>query len=309
MSIVQVKPIEKVKWHGKTGEDDFTRPKKGQIAMDRDTGRWKTGLTEEEIIEYGKKLNLNLSDAYDPEDTDSFWVSSQGALVLNNSTMIFDTSKPRDYVKVANLKASERVANSLKEYEEGKFPFATHVIFDEESETAIKATKIQLNQRAFAIVMKMSLDEKCDVVQILANKNIRGRSANFADVEIQALIDKDPAEFIRCATLDKGNITIHALILEALDKNILTREGSAIMYMGNVLAMNEEDAITYFEEPNNQNLKTTMLSKVLGLRKNTIVKPKPETVKTSVVETIVVPVETVNAPVVEEKKVEDKEKK
>ena len=280
MSIVIVKPIDVEKWHGKKGEEDFTRTKRNQILVDGQTGKWCTGLTEEEAKKYGDLLGVNLSDDYKPDDLDCFWTSSAGLCELKNTTMTFDTSKPRDFVKVANLRANKFVANSLKELEEGKFPFASHVIFDEEAEVEQKSTKINQHKKCYELTNSMTLDEKYDIVLILANKNIRGRSANLADVEIDNIINDKPLEFIKYATMDRAKTTIHGIILEALLKNILTQEGTSIMYMGNPIATDVEDAVKYFEDPNNQNFKTTILSKILGGRpSNKVVRTevKPET--------------------------------
>ena len=53
--------------------------------------------------------------------------------------MIFDTSNPLDFIKMRVCKASRFVANSWKEFEEGLFPEATHVIFDESEEIEEKS--------------------------------------------------------------------------------------------------------------------------------------------------------------------------
>lgn len=57
--------------------------------------------------------------------------------------MILDDTIALEFVKIKVLKASKFVANSLKDWENGLYPEATHVIYDESEEVGIKATKIQ----------------------------------------------------------------------------------------------------------------------------------------------------------------------
>jgi len=86
---------------------------------------------------------------------------------LPNATKIFDTNKPLDEIAIKMLKASELVANSLKEYEEGKFPFATHVIFDEREEVQIKASKISIKKEAIIESSKLSRVKKLNLLELL----------------------------------------------------------------------------------------------------------------------------------------------
>ena len=46
--IIQVRPIEVKKWHGKTGNESFTRTKIIQALVDPETVAYQTGLTTEE---------------------------------------------------------------------------------------------------------------------------------------------------------------------------------------------------------------------------------------------------------------------
>lgn len=260
--LVEVRPLPQTKWHGKKDKESFAQPKAIEVLYDSNTGKYATGLTEEEAIEYGKKLGVDLSSDYDTESPHPFWSSKASWITLPNSTSLFDTSKPRDFVKVKNMKASKFVANSQKEYDEGKYPDATHVIFDEEEQASQDASKIQLKYKAIQIAMKMSNEDKVSMVQVLSNKSIKGRSANFIDKEIDAVIDTRAADFIRYATMGRDEVTVRAQVLEMLTKGILTKEASSIYYMGDLIGMDYEDAVKWFKDPNNQKLKVILLEQL-----------------------------------------------
>ena len=61
MAIVKIKPIEREKWHGKKGNESFTRPTTIRALVNVDSMTYATGLTEEEAKEYGEKLKIDLS--------------------------------------------------------------------------------------------------------------------------------------------------------------------------------------------------------------------------------------------------------
>lgn len=259
---VEVRPIESKKWHKKTGKESFAQPKVIEVLYDTNTGKYATGLTPEETKDYSVKLGLDLSDMFNPDVPHPYWSSKAAQIKLENHTMIFDTERPIDFIKVKNMKASKYVANSLKELEEGKFPHATHVIFDEEEEISAKASKIQIKNKANELALKMSSDEKINIVQILSSKSLRGRSNNFIDVEIDSIITEKPEEFIRYAQMDKQQVYTRAAILEAIHKNILTKEATHIYYMGELIGIDYEAAVDWFMNPQNSKIKVSILEKL-----------------------------------------------
>lgn len=260
--LVEVRPIEGKKWHGKTGKDSFTQPKSIEVLLDTATGKYATGLTEEEAKKYGGILGVDLSDTFNPEEPHPFWGSQSARIKLPNQTMIFDTSKPSDYVKVKNLKASKFVANSIKELNEGIFPEAEFVIFDEQEEIEIKASKIQKRNKCVKVLSSLTVDQKVDIVQILSKKSVRNRSQDFIDVEIDAIINEQPDEFLKYVNMDKTETYIRAAILEGINKNALQKEGNAIFYMGDKIANDYEECVKLFLDPQNSKLKVSLLEKI-----------------------------------------------
>lgn len=268
MARVELRPIpsKEQPWHGKTGEESFKVPSKCDVLVNADTNTYATGLTDAEAKEYGAILGLDLSNKFDRSTIHPTWTSNAFTIILGEATQVFDTTKPRDFVKVKILKASKLVANSMKEYEMGEFPYATHVIDDEQQEMERKASKIESKTMAWELMPKLSMEDKCDIIQILRNKSLRNKPASFVNVEIDEIINENAAEFIKFAKMNKETTFIHALIKEALYRNVLTKEGNAIHFMGDFLAASEDDAITYFKDPNQQRLKATIIGKMGGSR-------------------------------------------
>ena len=200
---VEVRPIETKKWHKKIGKESFKRPIKISALVDPNTMEYATGLDEKEAKEYGSKLKQDLSAVFNPEIPHSFWDSKMAVVKLENNTMFFDTDIPIKFVIVKMLKASKYVANSLKEYQEGLYPYATHVIFDEAEEVEVKASKVALHNKAVIECSKLSRDRKVQMILILAGKNLKGKSEDFVEVELSELVESQTEVVLRFITRDK----------------------------------------------------------------------------------------------------------
>jgi len=258
---VEVRPIETKKWHGKTGQETFAQPLVLEALYDVKTGKYATGLSEEDRIRLEQTTGFDLSDTY-TDKPHPFWGSQAGKIKLPYRTSIFDSTIPLEEIKIKILKASKFVANSLKEYNEGLFPDAAFVIFDEAEEAKIAATKIQIKRKANQLATKMSSDEKVNIIQILAGKSMRKQSQDFLDVEIDKLIEEDVTTFVKYAKMDTSITYIRASILEGIHRNILTKEGNAILYMGDRIGFNVDEAVNYFADPQNQQIKASILAKL-----------------------------------------------
>lgn len=261
-TLVEIRPIETKKWHGKTGPESFTRPKTLQALVDTNSMSYATGLNSDEILELNKKVNYDLNNHFDSQSPHPFWDSPMSKVKLENHTMFFDISQPLNYIKVKILKASKFVANSMTEYEEGLFPEATHVIFDEAEQAEVQATKVQNEEDAILEASKMTKDRKIEIILALGGKNLKGQSDNFVKVELSKIIKKDTEEFLRYAKMDKETLSSYALVLEALQKSVLKKDGHKIFYMDANIGMDEMDVAKYLLDDENQELQIRIMAQV-----------------------------------------------
>lgn len=261
-TLVEVRPIERAKWHGKTGEESFQRPKKFQVLVDTDSMNYATGLTEEEIQALNEKVKYDLSANFDSETPHPFWDSPMAMFKMDNNTMFFDISQPLNYIKVKNMKASKYIANSQADYEEGLYPEATHVIFDESVQVELRATKIERNTQAIIAASTMSKDRKIQIILALSDKNMKGQSDSFINVELRKIIDNDTDEFLRYTSMKPEELSNYSLVLEALQKSVLRKDGHKILYHESILGMDTVDVAKYLMLPDNQDLKIRLMSQV-----------------------------------------------
>lgn len=261
---VEIRPLPIKKWHGKKDGESFAQPKSIEALYDDTIGGLATGLTKEEEVEYGKKLGMNIDNSFNPEVAHPFWGSKAAWVYLVNRTLVLDDKKAIDYVKIKMLKASKRVANSMAEWEANMWPDATHVIFDEQEEIALRASKVEIKNKAVGLLGKMTLQDKINVVMILSEKSVKNQSADFIAVEMDEIItNKDKVQqFLDLMELGRTDVSIKASIEEMISKNILTKEGGSYYYMGELISMDKGGLVDYFKDPNNQQIKTIMLNRL-----------------------------------------------
>jgi len=260
--MVEIRPVDKSKWHGKKDKESFAQPIVIEALIDANTGKFATGLTPEQEAKYSKEMGVDLSPVFTGQPH-PFWNSKAAWVYLPNRTLVLDPQKPHEFVKIAVCKASKYVANSLKEYEANQFPDATHIIYDEEQEVEVKALSTSQKQDAYSMLSKMTGDDKANVLHILTGKSARGKSDNYLNAKIGTEIEANAAEFTRVASMGKEEVSNRAKVLELQFKNILTKEvGGGIYYMGQQIAANFEDAVAWFKDPNNQRMKISIMEKL-----------------------------------------------
>jgi len=264
MSIVEVKPIERETWHGKKGKDSFKRPVVIEALVNANTGQYASGLTEKEREELSKLTGYDLSVNYIQGKAHPFWNSKVGAVKLNDGTTVFDTDRPLDRIKVAILKASYLVANSMEEFKEGKFPHAIFYIYDEAEKIKLKARKAAIKKKAVIELSKISRARKTEILQIITGVSKRKQSDDYIEVTLDEILDQTGGaeKVLNLIGRDKTRTATHAMILEAIHNNILRKEGSAIYYMDDQLGFDLESTIDYLSDKKNQALKVKILEEL-----------------------------------------------
>lgn len=263
MAIVEVKPIEKERWHGKKEKDAFARPITIEALISIATGQFATGLDQETREKLEAKTGYNLSPDYQVGKPHDFWNSPAAQVKLAHKTNIFNTDKPLDEIKLSILKESDLVANSQKELDDGLFPEALFVIFNEQEEIEILASAAAIKRNVIIESSKLSASRKAELVQILLNISVRNQSNDYIDLKLDEAIDQaGPTRVLALIKRDKKRTALHALVLEALYKNILRKEGAGIYYMDDQLGFDTESTLDYFENTQNQAMKAQILEKL-----------------------------------------------
>lgn len=252
-SRVEVRPLDREKWHRKTGKESFMQPQTIEALADVEKMEYAVDFSDQDRKFFkDKKVRYDLSLHYDPEVPHPFWGTKTARVKLENKTMFFNKALPLDRVKIGIMKGSRYVANSKKEWNEGLYPDATHFIHDESEEAEAKASKVELSDTAIIECSKLAPERKIQLIKVLTGGNMKNQSPDFITVKIRELIDKNPALVLKTINRNKKEIATLALVYEAIDKGILRKDGHNIKYLDSVLGMDEEEVVKYFMDDKNQ---------------------------------------------------------
>jgi hypothetical protein len=133
MAIVEVKPIERQRWHGKTGKDSFSRPVSISTPVSVITGQYATGLTEEDRERLEKITGYDLSPEYNVGKPHSFWGQAVSKVKLEDKTNIFNTDLPINEIKVKNETQNKEIRPKTSEKNSSNNP-QKKVVFTEKDE-------------------------------------------------------------------------------------------------------------------------------------------------------------------------------
>jgi len=260
--LIKIKPIEKTRWHGKEGKESFSQPSKIKALYDPTNGRYATGLSEKDKERLEKITGFNLSDFFNPNEPHEFWDSDAATVTLPNHTFVLNLEIPLDEIKYNILKASKFIANSEQDLQDGLYPEATHIIFDETEQVRIKATKVQQKLEVYKRVLKLSKAVKMQIILILSKKQAVGLNDEQIDIEIDELVQQNPVGILDLLSKPKNYIATKATIIEATYKGILTQRNKSYYYMDELIGEDIEEAVDYLLDVKHQQLKTILLSKI-----------------------------------------------
>ncbi len=264
-NIVTIKPLDIEKWHGKKGADSFSQPKKYCPLYSDEIGGYDTNLNDDDLKRLSNLIpNRDLSNIYDPSKPHPFWGSSEVVVKLPNHAVTFDTSKPLDFIKVAYLKSPrfKYVANSVKDWEQGLYPEATHVIYDEEEEIEKKSKVYSNKSDAWTLVASLTMEEKRNIAQIVYNKPVRKASENTLMTIIGEAIESDIERFLSYARMNKAELHLRALINEASFRGVIIKKNSNLYFMDELIGVNIDDAVKFLSDKQNQSIKATIIAKI-----------------------------------------------
>lgn len=263
MAQVHVKPIDTTRWHGKSSREFASSPVKIEAFLDPATNKYATGLTEAEKNELELLTGYDLSDNYIAGRPHPFYSKKVGTVVLRDETNIFDSTNTLDRIKIALMRDSHLIANSQAALDNGEYPYAKFVIYDEQEEIAEKASKSSLIKKVYQGSSKLTPAKKADIVLIALGESVKKQSNDYIEVRFDDALETIGAErMLGLMESDPKFTSMQAVVLEGLQKNILRKEGSSIYYMDAFIAFDVSSAVEYFLDKNNQSMKATILEKI-----------------------------------------------
>lgn len=258
--IVEVRTIDKDKWHGQKGATDFDKGDRIECAVYK--GQFMTGLTREEQLYLEARTKYDLSNTYNLIDVHPFYQTRIGQFVLENGTMLLDLSNPLEYIKFKMITTHYMVYSSLEAIQRNDKPEATHYIFNEEDSNTKEVAKVQFIKRVDEMYNALTVNQRKQVYcitfeadpKMLSDEIIEAKLINYKISNTAAFHDilNQPAEII----LNKS------LVIMGVNRNIISRDDAGYRYADTQLGYDLDTASKFMAEPVNQLIKARIIEHI-----------------------------------------------
>lgn len=215
------------------------------------TGVPYTGLSKDDQERLEKELNY-ANGALSPHG--SFWDTF--AVKLGKEDLILNTERPEDELKYLFLKGHKRVATGLK----GIQPGHDYVLINRNSEAEESNRLNKIKRDAYRELDKMSIEDMRKCLRLFGVKSDT-ISNELVEAKISEFIEATPQKFLT-AWVSNPNKEIQFLIEEAIAKNVIRRNRTQYTYGTDTIANGIEEAIAYFKDKKNQDIKMAVLNEI-----------------------------------------------
>jgi hypothetical protein len=247
MSKVVLRPLAKDAWSGVTKYKNcyedigpyYTR-----------SGAIYTGLADETAERLGKKLGVDLSPG--SEYWNTFYIRTVG------KDIILDLEDPMDELKYHFLKNHKRVKDSIF----ANKATANFVLVNQEEESKKTNLFNRVKREASREFDKMTTEEMRKALRIYG-KSAENVAADVVENRLYDLVEGDPQGFLDKWVNNKNRETQY-LIERAISMNVIRKNKRIYNYGTDVIGHGLEDAISFLQDPKNQDVKLAIMGAVEG---------------------------------------------
>jgi len=212
------------------------------------SGRLYTGLTREDEERLGKELGLDLRSGSE------FWNTFR--VRVTGEDVILNTDDPMDEMKYLFLRGHKRVKNSLEEMK----PTANYVLVNKEDVAQKTNEFARIKRKAYKELDKMSMDEMRKALRIFG-QNPNSVSDDIVEARLNEYVENSPGKFIDKWVNNKNRNT-EFLVKEAISNNVIRRNKNIYKYGSDVIGHNMQEVVDFLDNPENQEVKTTILNEI-----------------------------------------------
>lgn len=256
--IVEIKPIEKKRWHGLPKDRSISQPLTFTAAIDPAKMQYKIALTAKELEDLAAKTGYDLSLTVKPNQAHPFWDSPMMKVKLSrDSTTVMEIKNDVDILKLAIIKGSGLVAPSIGDVDQ--YHRAEFYIYSEEDEVYRNEAKATITMNAIAKLDKLTEAQKKSLLRLLSNKRVGDRSGNFINTMLFELISKDASSFLEYASMTPLRLKSLVIIEEATYDGHLQKEGTSYYYASERIGFDRKEAAEFLEQPKNQPMRLRLM--------------------------------------------------
>lgn len=249
-----VRANQEERFHGLPVDNELQRPEMFQAYPEN--GSYKLVFESNDQKEYLMQ-EFDIADLkFSAVKPNEFFTDNPASWVkLDPIRTIFHTENAIDALRVAILKGRPDVGYS-RDYIDKPIPSnIKYLIHSEEAELEAKASKIETRKQAMQKALKMTAQDKLNIVLIMRGEDLRKSDANAVEVKLFDLVDNDPDGFIRYADLKKEELNMQALVKSLLDKDVLVQSTEGIKWGDTPIGYSIGEAANNLLKTEHQNMK------------------------------------------------------
>lgn len=212
------------------------------------TGRVYTGLSKEDEKRLGEELKLDLSPSSD------FWKTF--FIRIGIEDVILDTTDPMNELQYLFLKEHKRVKTSVLENK----ATADYVMINLDEEAKVLNKAHQTKRKAFREFDRMTQDEMRKCLRVFGY-NSDHSTGEVLEQRMVEIVEDDPQKFLDNWVNNPIRET-EFLIKQAVSKNVIRKNKSTYRYGTDIIGNTLEDAASFLDNKNNQELKITITREV-----------------------------------------------
>lgn len=256
--LVEIKPVERKRWHDLPKDRSIAQPLTFTAAIDPALMRYNVDLSAERLEEIAKRTGYDLSLQVKPNQAHPFWDSPIMKIKLQrDQTNVMDIKSDVDVLKLAVIKGSGLVAPSLRDLE--KYHRAEFYVFSEEEEVERGEAKATITMSAIKKLDELNDAQKRALLRILTNRRMGDRSASFTNTMLFELISKDPVSFLEYANMTTTRLKSFVIIEESVIDGHIQKEGTSYFYGSDRIGFDRTEAAKFLEEPQNQPMRLRLM--------------------------------------------------
>jgi hypothetical protein len=235
---------------GLTADRDIAREKKIEAWFDSNKGMYVVDLPDslwEELRQkLGSKYNLDLDHDVTSGEAHEFWGSKMMQVRLEPNTMVLNLDEnPINIAKLGVMRGHPWIANSLKEYNQGRWSEAKYIIIDDFQDVREKADKAMKRAKAHNLIIELDNTAKVDILQVYHNKLYTNASPEKIISDFGDLAESDPSALMELHSLGEEILEVRSLVVQGISTGILQQNGPNVEFNGESLGIGVEEAADF----------------------------------------------------------------
>lgn len=251
-------------------EDVYANSKRAVGACYTQGGEVAKGITQEEMLRWMPEvLNMSVTDNRFYDEVREFFNSLSVEVPIAGVELevgTLENGEPinkMDYIKYKFVLANPKTAPDEDTMKKSlKYQY---FIYDPKRKLHEDSAALALRKEAYKTFLVLSTEkDKMDMVMVNLGINIKNKSQDVKEIELEKFCNEHPADFLKTASDPK--LKTKSFILNCLDAGILRRAGSAILNGDDTLGLDMDEAVAKLDSKANSDTLSALKARLSAFK-------------------------------------------